>query len=327
MGTFRRFRPLVLTATLCVTALCGCDEAADDENANFASPAIEPADCGYLPNDEDTSQGTLPPVVRARRDRRQPAAVATNENGQSVCAYVLDVCSSATGDCDSFPDLLGSPKTLNVARDGAIEIAFESAVSDVEPIFPDACGPAGDATSVGDGVSWRFVLPPDLFAADCFHDAFSVATTYAPSGRFESYRVDYGISIDVEGEPDQVAEEPDLTALASTPEATIEALFRAALIRDGRTACALVTRRGRALIDSPSIRGAGNKACVENVETFSDADIDVELVSARTVSESQRAASVEVELESDGETERTTVELVKVDEHWLADEEEGVEIR
>lgn len=113
----------------------------------------------------------------------------------------------------------------------------------------------------------------------------------------------------------------------STPEATIRDLFAAGIARDGKTACALVTRRGRSLIDSPSIRGAGNKACVENVETYTDDEIDVELVRVTPVSQSRRAASVEVVLVSGEERERTTIELIKADGRWLADEEEGVEVK
>lgn len=107
---------------------------------------------------------------------------------------------------------------------------------------------------------------------------------------------------------------------ASSPEATIEALIAAARERDGATACALVTRRGRALIDSPSIRGAGNKACVENVETYRDDEIDVALVSTKLVSKTKRSASVDLVLRHDRKRHEETIELLKVDGRWLAND-------
>jgi hypothetical protein len=111
----------------------------------------------------------------------------------------------------------------------------------------------------------------------------------------------------------------------NTPVATVRALVRAVIARDGEKACALVTAEGRSVIDAPT--QSGGQACVESVDDFHNGEIDVTLVRAHTVGHTPIRARVAVVLKREGAEERWKLYLVHRHRGWLVDDAQPVEAR
>jgi hypothetical protein len=77
-----------------------------------------------------------------------------------------------------------------------------------------------------------------------------------------------------------------------------------------------VTREGRSVIDASPL--SGRRDCVKSVEDFGDEEIDVQLVSAKTVKKGRHRASVSAVLREDGRDERWLLALVRRG-GWLVD--------
>ena len=104
-----------------------------------------------------------------------------------------------------------------------------------------------------------------------------------------------------------------------TPAQTVRSLIAAGKARDGRAACALVTRNGRSVIDAPN--GPDRRACVDSVEDLRDEEVDVRLLRVRTVKQAAAKASVRTLLREDGKTETWILELVRRTRRgWLVDD-------
>lgn len=109
---------------------------------------------------------------------------------------------------------------------------------------------------------------------------------------------------------------------SATPEDVVRDLYGAVAEKDGERACDLVTVQARQLLDVPPDPDpqVSRAACVEIVSRgTSDHLQGVELIDAETTGEQDTSASVDADINSDGEELSITFDLIKVDDEWLVD--------
>jgi hypothetical protein len=177
-----------------VGLLAGCDGWNGEANR---SPSQRTAsDCGYSAShlsERDSAKRS------ARRQEqlaaRQPSALALNDAGESVCAYVH---------ADPFLYLRGSDRPLPVSGAGRIELRFEAPVAEIHPVFPeDGCGEPGSLQRL-DEKSWSFTLSSEILSGECFaiedweaepEFTFSFDARYGDGGTFKESSMDYGLTV------------------------------------------------------------------------------------------------------------------------------------